>query len=143
MEVEGEVMDDLISRQAAVDAIADISISHFSLDDSFEYFLDALKVVKDKISNLPSAQQWIPFTLRKPDAEEKEMNPDYEYILDGKLPINGQQILVNIKYHGHEKVQVDEYYDDDGCYLDSGYEIGTEATHWMPMPEAVQEDSYE
>ena len=33
------------------------------------------------------------------------------------------------------KGMLDEYYDDDGCYLDSGYEIGTEVTHWMPLPE--------
>jgi len=79
---------------------------------------------------------WIPFTYRTPTEEEKENHPDWNYVLDGKLPEDGQRILVNIKYKAHEAVQLDEfYYDGEGCYLDNGYDIGTEATAWMPLPE--------
>lgn len=92
-----------------------------------------------KVSELPAADvqpvKWIPFSVRDLDEEEKAEHPEWDWILDGKLPEDGQRILVNVKFKGHESVQMDEYYEDDGCYLDSGYEIGTEVTHWMPLPE--------
>lgn len=58
---------------------------------------------------------------------------------DCKLPDDGQRILVNVSVRGHESVQYDEFYTDDGSYLDSGYEIGTEATAWMPLPGPYKE----
>ena len=87
---------------------------------------------------LPSAQlepQWIPFKTRSLTKEEKEEHPEWDGILDCKLPDDGQRILVSVSVRGHESVQYDEFYTDDGSYLDSGYEIGTEATAWMPLPE--------
>lgn len=59
--------------------------------------------------------------------------------MDCKLPDDGQAILVSINVRGHESVQYDEFYADDGCYLDSGYEIGTEATAWMLLPKPYKE----
>ncbi len=84
--------------------------------------------------------KWIPFSVRDLDEEEKENHPDWDCILDGELPEDGQRILVNVKFKGHESVQMDEFYSDcDGSYLDSGYEIGTEVTHWMPLPEPPED----
>lgn len=80
------------------------------------------------------AQQWIPFNTRSLTDEEKEEHPEWDSILDCKLPDDGQAILVSINVRGHERVQYDEFFTDDGSYLDSGYEIGTEATAWMPLP---------
>ena len=82
-----------------------------------------------------SKPQWIPFKTRPLTKEEKEEHPEWDGILDCKLPDDGQRILVNVSVRGHESVQYDEFYTDDGSYLDSGYEIGTEATAWMPLPE--------
>ena len=80
-------------------------------------------------------QQWIPFRSRPMTEEEKEMHPDMDGILDCKLPDDGQAILVTIEIDGRRWVNYDEYYEDGGSYLDSGYEICTEATAWMPLPE--------
>lgn len=77
---------------------------------------------------------WIPFKTRPLTKEEKEEHPEWDGILDCKLPDDGQRILVSVSVRGHESVQYDEFYTDDGSYLDSGYEIGTEATAWMPLP---------
>ena len=85
--------------------------------------------------------KWIPFKMRKPDPDELEYHPDWTYVLDGQLPDEGQRILVNCVFKGHEAVQLDEFYTDaDGCYLDSGYEIGTEVSAWMPLPEPYKMD---
>ena len=77
---------------------------------------------------------WTPFKVRPLAEEEKEEHPEWDGILDCKLPDDGQRILVNVSVRGHESVQYDEFYTDDGSYLDSGYEIGTEVTAWMPLP---------
>ena len=82
-----------------------------------------------------SEQRWIPFETRPLTKEEKEEHPEWDGIIDCKLPDDGQRILINVSVRGHESVQYDEFYTDDGSYLDSGYEIGTEATAWMPLPE--------
>ena len=95
---------------------------------------------------LPSTQpeqRWIPFKTRSLTKEEKEEHPEWDGILDCKLPDDGQRILVNVSVRGHESVQYDEFYTDDGSYLDSGYEIGTEATAWMPLPEPYKAESEE
>lgn len=103
------------------------------------------KRLKEKtFDGIPSAQpeqKWIPFTKRPLTEEERTENPYFDYILDCKLPDDGQRILMSINIKGHEQVQLDEYYCDNGeSYLDGGYEIGTEAVAWMPLPEPYKEE---
>ena len=129
-------MSDTISRQAAIDAI----------NKAFErvFAWDGTSPLGDKVlENVPSAQpeqRWIPFKTRPLTKEEKEEHPEWDGILDCKLPDDGQRILVSVSVRGHESIRYDEFYTDDGSYLDSGYEIGTEATAWMPLPEPYRED---
>ena len=127
-------MNDLISRQEAIDRA--VSIPMFGRDVKM--------VAVSEIKNLPSAQpepQWIPFKTRPLTEEEQDEHPEWDCILDCKLPDDGQVILVSINLRGHERVQYDEFYTDDGSYLDSGYAIGAEATAWMPLPEPWRGDS--
>ena len=126
-------MSDLISRQAAID-----TIMGQPPEPHYPSWYAA------QIEKLPSAQpeqRWIPFKTRPLTKEEKEEHPEWDGILDCKLPDDGQRILVNVSVRGHESVQYDEFYTDDGSYLDSGYEIGTEATAWMPLPEPYKVES--
>lgn len=128
-------MSDLISRQAAIDAV------HKEFDDCIvwdESGMTTANEVEKILDSVPSAQpeqRWIPFKTRELTDEEKEEHPEWECILECKLPEDGQRILVSINLKGHEEVQYDEFYSDDGSYLDSGYEIGSEAVAWMPLPE--------
>ena len=90
------------------------------------------------IAALRNQRKWIPFESREADRDEKENHPEWDScrVLCGRLPDDGQQILVNIQHKSSETVQLDEFYIDCGCcYLDSGYEIESEATAWMPLPE--------
>ena len=87
--------------------------------------------------------RWIPFKTRSLTDKEREEHPEWNFIVDCELPENGQQILVSIDVVGHERVQFDEFYEDDGVYLDSGYEIGKEAIAWMPLPDPYQEAEHE
>ena len=143
-------MQDLISRQQAIDALkglptwwADEGGYYGGAQPPMVALLDPEDAVS-AIENLPSAQpeqRWIPFKTRPLTKAEKEEHPEWDGILDCKLPDDGQRILVNVSVRGHESVQYDEFYFymDDGSYLDSGYEIGTEATAWMPLPEPYKE----
>ena len=120
---------DTISRRAAIDAFEDTTYTK--------------NEIRRRIAELPPAQpeqRWTPFALRPATDKEKEENPDLNYYLDGKLPKDGQKILITVRLPGHEEVQVDEFYSDaDGSYLDGQYEIGTEAVAWMPLPEPYKE----
>ena len=132
---------DIISRQAVIDALYDWS--EHSMTDAEAWHV---KQVIGDIKSLPSAQseqRWIPFKTRPLTKEEKKEHPEWDGILDCKLPDDGQRILVSVSVRGHESVQYDEFYTDDGSYLDSGYEIGTEATAWMPLPEPYREERTE
>ena len=129
-------MSDTISRQAAID-----ELEHAAWGKEWDKAL-----AKAMLESLPSAQpeqRWIPFKTRPLTEEEKEEHPEWDCILDCTLPDNGQRILVAIRIRGHEEVQQDEFYSDDGSYLDSGYEIGTEAVAWMPLPEPYREERTE
>ena len=143
-------MNDLISRQAAIDALR---VAYW--DDNIQSAKDDPCIVDAmtdwairQVKALPPAQPelWrIPFKTRPLTKEEKEEHPEWDGILDCKLPDDGQRILVNVSVRGHESVQYDEFYTDtdDGNYLYSGYEIGTEATAWMPLPEPYREERTE
>ena len=146
-------MDDLISRQDAIDAVKKNTFRlTFAEEQNCEghvaWSANAVysDVMQGALLELPSAQpeqRWIPFKTRPLTKEEKEEHPEWDGILDCKLPDDGQRILVSVSVRGHESVQYDEFYTDDGSYLDSGYEIGTEATAWMPLPEPYREERTE
>jgi len=111
-------MDDLISRQAAIEAIEKYD---FSFPEYMERFVtelrDAMKEdLKDDIANLPSAQpeqRWIPCSERLPDK-------------NGKYLVVGRQKAINIlKFDGGR------WYGKWGVVA------------WMPLPEPYREERTE
>lgn len=107
--------------------------------DDGDYWAVSIAQIQNA-STIEPEPKWIPFKTRPLTEEEKEDHPEWDRILDCKLPDDGQRILVSIDLRGYEEVQQDEFYSDDGSYLDSGYEIGTEAVAWMPLPEPYREE---
>ena len=133
-------MDDLISRKMVL-ALPRNKVRNLR---TYEVIEETINVTD--IEHLPSVQpeqRWIPFKTRSLTEEEKEEYPEWDCILDCILPDDGQAILVSINLRGHERVQYDEFYTDDGSYLGSGYEIGSEATAWMPLPEPYRMEETE
>lgn len=80
------------------------------------------------------ADQWIPVTYRETTEEERECGIEWGTILDCPLPDNDTEILVCTKAGS---VWTDTFFNDDGCYLDGGYDL-TEIAAWMPLPEAYK-----
>ena len=52
-------MNDIISRQAAIDALAELARDRFTVQDVYQVYLDALKDADMRIRQLPTAQQEI------------------------------------------------------------------------------------
>ena len=124
-------------RLIDVDALCDEieSVEYSGHDPEVERICSLIQ----KAKWIDAEPRWIPFKARELTDEEKEEHPEYCFIFDCQMPEDGQRILVSIDGAGHERVQLDEFYEDDGIYLDSGYEIGREAVAWMPLPEPYKE----
>lgn len=139
-------MRDTIDRQATVDAIKEYwkaEVDAIPKDTDFEKLTDihdlilkyaeGISRVLESIPLAEAAPRWRPFKQRPATKEEKEMHPNWDVILEGELPEEGQRIMVTVKYDDYRTVYEDVYYDGES-YLDSGYEIGKEAIAWMPLP---------
>ena len=88
---------------------------------------------------LLAEQGWIPFTRRPMTEEEQKDYPNCTFMFDCVLPDDGDEILVS----NRRFVWMDTFCSDiDGCYLDSGDDIGEDMA-WMPLPEPYKEDDDE
>lgn len=128
-------MNDLISRQAAIDALckAGCGSGHCGVS------CDDVKAIEQ----LPSAQpgqQWIPIKMRPMDSEEREywecqcgyeLKEEDAVMFDCQMPDDGQEILISFQ----------KWINMDRCEIDGGF-YGLEGNGdwegviaWMPLPE--------
>ena len=127
-------MDELISRQAAIDTLHQYFADGFEEDRWWNstHVLAALKA-------LPSAQQWIPVRMRPMDSEERaywsehldfELSDEDAVMFDCKMPDDGQEILVSYR----KWVCMDKCEVDGGCYGLEGNGDWDGVIAWMPLP---------
>ena len=89
--------------------------------------------VRECLAEAPSVvvePHWIPFEKRQLTDEEKIDHPDWEYILDGEYPEDGQEVLIT---NGLWVTQ-DTFFCDGECYFDGGIDV-EDVIAWMPLPE--------
>lgn len=89
---------------------------------------------------------WIPIESRPMTEEERKeyneetgynLNADEAIIYCGRLPDDGQEVLIYSKYGG---VLIDTFCSDtEGCYFDCHGDMDG-ITHWMPLPEPPKEE---
>ena len=134
-------MDDLISRQMAIDAIRNIRATTGTHDD--EVLLIDKAEAQTELMLLPSAQpepQWIPCSERLPEdirpviVTWKNTDPKsyYQYIL-GKH-FTGTACYKNGKWYWYSSTTEDmlaEY----GRYDSEEFDEAIECIAWMPLPE--------
>ena len=108
------------------------SLLSYRAGDWADKALEEIRALKIAIKALqqPPADQWIPVTYRETTEEERECGIEWKYILDCPLPDNDTEILVCTKAGS---VWTDTFFNDDGCYLDGGYDL-TEIAAWQPLP---------
>jgi len=110
-------MDDLIERQAAIDAL---NTYEDVVDTASQVF--TIRGCKEAITNLPSAQpkpQWIPCSERLPDVGHRVLLSGHGQVMVGMLHSSGKYSL--------EPTGISRVYPKDD--IDA----------WMPLPEAYQE----
>ena len=148
-------MDEIISRQAAIDALEREKTYCTAFRDGytpinvFEKYNAGLTDGIKALKNLPSAQQWHPITSRPMDEEERKYwnelrgytLEDDEAVIWSGCPDDGDEVLVCTALGN---VYIDTFYSDpdEGCYFEgSGDMDGIVA--WMPKPAPYKEERSE
>ena len=102
----------------------------------------ALDIVNTLLNDLEQDEKengWIPVKyhqISEKESEEESILKNIQYMLDCKMPDDGQEILVT---NGETTWQDTSFIDCDGYYLDSNYDW-IEITAWQPLPEPYKED---
>lgn len=139
-------MDDLISRQEAIDGILQFMPSNLRDDATAEEQINyavwrcALGCAISVVGTQPIAepQQWHVLTRRPMDEDERKewserLGYDIEYddaYIYSNLPDDEEEVII-CTHNGH--VCTDIYYNDDDSYFDN-HELD-EVVAWMPLPE--------
>ena len=102
----------------------------------------ALDIVNTLLSDLEQDEKengWIPVKyhqISEKEREEESILKNIQYMLDCKMPDDGQEIFVT---NGETTWQDTSFIDCDGYYLDSNYDW-IDVTAWRPLPEPYKED---
>ena len=113
--------------------------------DCYKYAGVYVKAIQDMIEQLLTDLEqdekengWIPVKyhqISEKEREEESISRDIHYMLNCKMPDDGQEILVT---NGETTWQDTSFIDCDGYYLDSNYDW-IEITAWRPLPEPYKE----
>jgi hypothetical protein len=113
--------------------------------DCYKYAGVYVKVVQDMIEKLQDDLEqdekengWIPVKyhqISEKERAEESISNDIQYMLDCKMPDDGQEILVT---NGETTWQDTCFIDSNGYYLDGGYDW-IDITAWMPLPKPYKE----
>ena len=101
-------------------------------------FLEMIEQLQDDLKQDEKEKGWIPVKyhqISEKERAEEFLSKDIQYMLDCKMPDDGQEILVT---NGETTWQDTCFIDCDGYYLDSNYDW-IEITAWRPLPEPYKE----
>lgn len=114
--------------------------------DCYKYAGVYVKVIQDMIEQLQDDLEqdekengWIPVKyhqISEKERAEESISNDIRYMLDCKMPDDGQEILVT---NGETTWQDTSFIDCDGYYLDGGYDW-IDIMAWRPLPKPYKED---
>ncbi len=101
--------------------------------------LDIVNTLLDDLEQDEKENGWTPVKyhqISEKERAEESISNDIQYMLDCKMPDDGQEILVT---NGETTWQDTSFIDCDGYYLDSNYDW-IEITAWQPLPKPYKED---
>ena len=145
-------MSDLISRQAAIDALAKC-VPYAICDESTESYMNGLTDAYNLICQLPSAQpvHWIPCSERLPETDNKNSINNYNVLLwvkDKSHPEREPQIYLGKLRHidgddGSGNFWGVKTHPCDWTIWGWSYFNEPEVIAWMPLPEPYREERTE
>lgn len=100
--------------------------------------LEMLEQLKDDLEQDEKENGWIPVKyhqISEKERAEEFISKDIQYMLDCKMPDDGQEILVT---NGETTWQDTCFIDSNGYYLDGGYDW-IDIMAWMPLPKPYKE----
>jgi hypothetical protein len=113
--------------------------------DCYKYAGVYVKAVQDMIEKLQDDLEqdekengWIPVKyhqISEKERAEESISNDIQYMLDCKMPDDGQEILVT---NGETTWQDTCFINSNGYYLDGGYDW-IDIMAWMPLPKPYKE----
>ena len=131
-------MDDLISRQAAIEVIDAV----FPVDPMKSEYAQGIAcgaaLAKTYVEQLPSAQQWIPCSEMLPE-EDVEVLITYRY-KEGEGDTSHADMDITTygqMYFGGNKVGNHKHWRQPFEYFESNYEV----VAWMPLPSPYREET--
>ena len=101
--------------------------------------LDIVNSLLDDLEEDEKENGWIPVKyhqISEKERAEESISKNIQYMLDCKMPDDGQEILVT---NGETTWQDTSFIDCDGYYLDSNYDW-IDITAWQPLLEPYKED---
>ena len=99
---------------------------------------DIVNTLLDDLEQDEKENGWIPVKyhqISEKERAEEFISRDIHYMLDCKMPDDGQEILVT---NGETTWQDTCFIDSNGYYLDGGYDW-IDITAWMPLPKPYKE----
>lgn len=114
-------MDDLISRQAALDALKDVS-EHYT--DKGREWHPHVDFMVEAIQYLPSAQQWIPASERLPDLDNVYKDDPTYYLVQNEY--GDMMVATYIQFPGGARIWQQMY--QYGAIME-------DIVAWRPLPE--------
>ena len=138
-------MNDLISRQAAIDALAKF-VPYAICDESTESYTNGLTDAYNLICQLPSAQpeqRWIPCSERLPENNDPvnvtwvNHNPEVYYADIKDKPFTATAHYHNGRWYWFSSVTQD-YLNEYDVWTPDLVDKDVEITAWMPLPEAYR-----
>ena len=113
-------MDDLIFRQAAIEAVRWLYIDYPKINNDFAYNM-AIDQADSRLKDLPPAQRWIPVTEKLPDDAGTYIICDcYGNVMSRHFCKKADG------FAGYWHANGSKYYGNP--------------THWMPLPEPPKEE---
>ena len=101
--------------------------------------LEMIEQLQDDLEQDEKENGWIPVKyhqISEKERAEESISNDIQYMLDCKMPDDGQEILVT---NGETTWQDTSFIDCDGYYLDSNYDW-IDITAWQPLLKPYKED---
>lgn len=129
-------MNDLISRQEAIDAIYD-EINK----ESHRPHQITLLHAKRRIENLLPAQQWIPVSERLPEEKDSMFAKFYGTNMwrNAMMRKRSDRVIVTVEYSDGER-KTDVASTSDGRWVNAISIVKERVVAWMPLPEPYQEE---
>ena len=113
------------------------TLRFYTFTDGYKILKGLMAQIKDK--NSPEYKKYFDELMNTHDLRmkytEEFLSKDIQYMLDCKMPDDGQEILVT---NGETTWQDTCFIDSNGYYLDGGYDW-IDIMAWMPLPKPYKE----